>query len=146
MRCLAAAETGGFDAGVKPRTTGLCTAWGMGMPAPEAGNIFTSIRTNNVIHQLPHVKEHFDKAWAAKPGLDSIGDLAREAENLTPFLRQLPGLDIDFPRLHAQLLSVLDNFAEDEIVATLAVMWAAVGLAYVLSTGAGLDRVLGSRP
>jgi hypothetical protein len=103
----------------------------------QAWNAFAGIRPNNVIHNLPRAKEHFDKAWAAKPGLDSISDLAHEAQDVTPFLRQLRGLDIDFPRLYANLLSVLDNFASDEIAATLGVMGAALGLAYILGMGAG---------
>jgi hypothetical protein len=89
------------------------------------------------MQNLPQAKEHFDRAWAAKPNLDSIGRLADQVQEVTPFLRQLNALDIDFPRLYGNLLSVLDNFASDEIGATLGVMAAALAVTYALGTGAG---------
>lgn len=85
--------------------------------------------------QASQAKEHFDRAWAGKPNLDSIDRLADVAENVSPFLRDL--LDSEVPRLYGVLLSIMDNFASDEIAATLGVMGAAFGLAYALGMGAG---------
>jgi hypothetical protein len=103
----------------------------------QSWDAIASIRPHNVMQNFPRAKEHFDKAWAAKPDLDSISHLADEAKGVTPFLRQLNELDIDFPGLYANLLSVLDNFASDEIAATLGVMTAALALTYALGMGAG---------
>lgn len=103
----------------------------------QARDTFFNIRPNNVIQKLPQAKEHFEKAWAAKPDLDSIEHLAQKAEGIAPFFRHLDGLNIDFARLYGNVLSVTDNFASDEIGATLGVMAAALTLAYVLGMGAG---------
>jgi hypothetical protein len=105
--------------------------------ANRAWGDLISIRPHNVMQKLPQAKEHFDRAWGAKPNLDSIGRLADQVQEVTPFLRQLKALDIDFPRLYGNLLSVLDNFASDEIGATLGVMAAALAVTYALGTGAG---------
>lgn len=102
-----------------------------------AWGTFTSIRPNNVLERLPRAKEHFDKAWAAKPDVDSIQRLADEADGVALFLRQLDLLDIDFRGLYADLLSVMDNFASDEIAATLGVMGAAFALAWCLGMAVG---------
>lgn len=103
----------------------------------QAWDALTGIRPNNVIQNLPRAKEHFDRAWAARPDLDSIGHLADEVQGVTPVLRQLQSLDIDFARVYANLLRVMDNFASDEVGATLGVMALALGLAYLLGLGAG---------
>lgn len=103
----------------------------------KAWEALASIRPHNVLKNLPQAKEHFVAAWAAKPDLDSIDHLATEAQEVTLFLRQLGVLDIDFPRHYGDLLSVMDNFASDEIAATLGVMGAAFVLAFALGTGAG---------
>lgn len=95
------------------------------------------IRLSNVLESLPKAKDHVDRAWSSKPDLASLDSLTDEAEQVAPFLRQLGALEVDFPRLYANLLSVLDNFASDEIAATLGVMAAALGVAWVLSLGAG---------
>jgi len=103
----------------------------------QAWDAVAGLRPHNVMQNLPRAREHFDNAWAARPDLDSIGRLADEAEGVAPFLRELNGLDIDFPTLYANLLRVLDNFAGDEIGATLGVMAAALAIAYLLGLGAG---------
>jgi hypothetical protein len=103
----------------------------------QAWDALASIRPHNVLERFPRAKEHFGRAWAAKPDLDSIGNLADEAQDVTSFLRQLEGLNIDLAGLYATLLNVMDNFASDEISSTLGVMGAAIGVAYALGTGAG---------
>jgi len=103
----------------------------------QAWDDLASIRPTNVFDKFPQAKEHFDSAWAARPDLDSIERLADEAKRVGPFLEELERLNIDFPGLYGTLLSVLDNFASDEIAGTLGVMAAAILLAYALSTAAG---------
>lgn len=80
---------------------------------------------------------HLGRALEARPDLESIAHLADVARNVPPFLSRLDLLDIDFPRIYGGLLSVMDNFASDEIAATLGVMAAAFGLAFALGLGAG---------
>lgn len=103
----------------------------------QAWHDVTSIRPRNVMENLPRAKEHFDKAWAAKPDLDSIGQLADKAQDVTPFLRHVNDLDVDLPKIYGNLLTVLDNFASDELAATVGVMGAAFGVAYALGLAAG---------
>jgi len=103
----------------------------------KARETFASIRPHNVLENFPQAYEHFRRAWAAKPNLDSIDHLATEAQKATAFLRQLGVLDIDFPRHYGDLLKVMDNFASDEIAATLGVMGTAFGLAFAVATGVG---------
>lgn len=103
----------------------------------QAWETVTGIRLSNVLESLPKAKDHVDRAWSSKPDLASIEQLTTEAQQVAPFLRQLGSLEVDFPRLYGNLLSVLDNFASDEIGATLFVMAAALGVAWVLSLGAG---------
>lgn len=81
--------------------------------------------------------EHITNAWDARPDLDSITHLADAAENVTPLLAYLNDLEIDFASLYGGLLCVVDNFARDELAGTLAVMGAALGIAFVLGLGAG---------
>ena len=103
----------------------------------QAKDAFVSIRPTNFLERLPRVKEHVETAWAAKPSLDSIEHLAERAQNVETFLKQL-GLEDPYVRsAYADVLRVVDNFASDEIVATLAVMGAAFALGYVLGMAAG---------
>lgn len=81
--------------------------------------------------------EHLGRAWTAMPDLASISHLADVAQNVTPVLRYLTNLDIDFAALFQGMLSVADNFALDEIVSTLGVMAVAFGTAFALGLGAG---------
>ncbi|KQZ89784.1 hypothetical protein ASD62_11195 [Phycicoccus sp. Root563] len=103
----------------------------------QAWDSVKSIRPTNVLDTLPAAKDHLQAAWSQKPGLDSIQQLADKAEGVAPFLRQVGSLDIDFARVYGELLSVLDNFASDEIVGTVSVMVFAVVLAWVLGLAAG---------
>ena len=83
------------------------------------------------------MKEHVQNAWAAKPSLDSIEHLGDQAQDVQTLLKQLNLQDPTVRRVYADLRSVMDNFASDEIVATLAVMAAAFTLGYVLGMAAG---------
>ena len=103
----------------------------------QARETFFSIRPNNLLETLPRAKEHVDQAWAAKPDLESIEDLADEAQKVETFLERLDLQDPIVRRAYADLRSVMDNFASDEIAATLAVMGAVFALGYVLGMAAG---------
>ncbi|MCR6030786.1 hypothetical protein GGQ22_04925 [Nocardioides sp. zg-579] len=77
---------------------------------------------------------HVSDAWGAKPDLGSIADLAATAERIGPYVDQVEVLT---PVYYGGLLAVVDNFASDEIVGTLAVMALALGLAVVLGQAVG---------
>jgi hypothetical protein len=77
---------------------------------------------------------HASAAWEAKPDLSSVSDLADKAEQVSPYLDQV---EVLIPVYYGGLLAVVDNFASDEIAATLGVMAAALGLALVLSQAVG---------
>ncbi len=88
----------------------------------------------NAVEVARQAVDHLGGAWAARPDLDSIRRLADVAENATPLVRQV---EVLVPRFYGGLLTVADNFASDEIVATLGVMGAALVLAYALGMGVG---------
>lgn len=77
---------------------------------------------------------HVRAAWGARPDLDSIGDLAGAADQINPYLDRV---EVLIPVYRGGLLTVVDNFASDEIAATLGVMAAAFGLAVVLGQAVG---------
>ena len=78
--------------------------------------------------------DHARDAWDARPGLESIRDLADMAEQVSPYVDQVEVLT---PVYYGGLLAVVDNFASDEIAATLGVMATAIGLAFVLGRAVG---------
>lgn len=77
---------------------------------------------------------HARQAWAAKPDLDSLGQLADVADQVSPFVKEV---EVLIPAFYGGLLTAADNFASDEIVATVVVMAAAVALGLVLGTLVG---------
>jgi hypothetical protein len=91
----------------------------------------------NVLENAMQASEHVSRAWTALPDLESISHLTDVAQNVPPFLKYLDILDIDFARIYGGLLSVMDNFASDEIAGTLGIMAAAFGIAFALGMGAG---------
>lgn len=103
----------------------------------QAREAFTSIRPTNFLETVPRVKEHVQTAWEAKPSLESIEHLEDQAQKAGTLLQQLNLQDPAVLRAYADLRRVLDNFASDEVVATLAVMGAAFALAWCLGMAAG---------
>lgn len=77
---------------------------------------------------------HVREAWNAMPDLGSIRELAGVADQVSPFVREV---EVLIPVFYGGLLTLMDNFASDEIASTILVMGAALGIAYVLGTGAG---------
>jgi hypothetical protein len=77
---------------------------------------------------------HARQAWEAKPDLDSLGRLADVADQVGPFVQEV---EVLVPAFYGGVLTAADNFASDEIVATVAVMAAAVALGFALGTLAG---------
>lgn len=100
----------------------------------EAREALADISVSNVVEKVPEAFGHVRRAWEAKPDLDSIGHLADMAEQVSPFVRQV---EVLIPALYGGLLTVMDNFASDEIAATLGVMAASFVLAFALGTGVG---------
>jgi hypothetical protein len=92
----------------------------------------------DAVHQFPprpgKALGHAHAAWEAKPALRSVSDLVDKAEQVSPYLNQV---EVLIPVYYGGLLAVVDNFASDEIAATLGVMAAALGLAFVLSRAVG---------
>ena len=91
----------------------------------------------NFWQTLPEVKDHVSAAWDSWPDLDSIERLRDVAKEVVPFLDQVNAMDVDFPKLYSGLLSVVDNFASDEILSTLIVMAMALLTGYAASLGVG---------
>jgi hypothetical protein len=102
-----------------------------------AKDAILGIRPTNLLENVPQVKEHVQAAWAGRPSLESIRDLEVQAQNAQTFLTQLNLQDPVVRKIYGDLRSVLDNFASDEVAATLGVMAAALALAWVVSTAVG---------
>ena len=102
-----------------------------------ARDALLSIRPTNVLDTVPQVREHVQTAWAGRPSLESIDELQAQAQGAQAFLAQLNLRDPVVSRIYADLRSVLDNFASDEIAATLGVMAVALSLAWVLGIAVG---------
>lgn len=77
---------------------------------------------------------HLKTAWEAKPDLDAISQLADMAEQVSPLSDEV---EVLIPVYYGGFVAVTDNFASDEVAATLAVMAVSLGLAFVLSRAVG---------
>jgi hypothetical protein len=73
-------------------------------------------------------------AWEGRPELSSIQDLAEMAGQVSPFVDQVQVL---IPVFYGGVLTVMDNFASDELGGTLGVIGAALVLAWILGTAVG---------
>ncbi|MBC2932408.1 hypothetical protein [Nocardioides sp. zg-1228] len=78
--------------------------------------------------------EHVDNAWDAKPDLEAVRQLSEVAEQVRPLVGEV---DVLIPVYYGGLLALMDNFARDEIVGTLVVMGAALGISVVLGRAVG---------
>ena len=78
--------------------------------------------------------DHLGNALDARPDLGAISDLAETADSVVPFLDQVQVL---IPAVYGGVLTLADNFAGDEVWDTLAVMGAALALAFVLGAAVG---------
>lgn len=110
---------------------GIETTYGEVTSAKEA---IDDIGFTNAIDTTREAFGHVRAAWQAKPDLDSISDLADKAEQVSPYLDQV---EVLIPVYYGGLLNVVDNFAHDEVAATLGVMALALGLAFVFGTAVG---------
>ena len=88
----------------------------------------------NFPEKVGQLLDHLGSAWAARPDSDSIGDLARAAEQASPYVDQVREL---IPVYYGALLAPVDNFARDEIVGTLAVMVTAFTVAFAIGQAFG---------
>jgi hypothetical protein len=102
-----------------------------------AKDALLGIRPTNIFDTVPQVKQHVQAAWSGRPSLEAIHELEVQAQNAQTYLTQLNLQDPVVRRIYADLRSVLDNFASDEVAATLAIMGAALALAWALSTVVG---------
>lgn len=94
----------------------------------------SDIRFGNAWETSKDAAGHLRLAWDARPDLDSINQLGEVAAQVSPFAKQV---EVLIPAFYGGVLTVVDNFAGDEIVATLGVMAAAIGIAWLLGTGMG---------
>jgi hypothetical protein len=88
----------------------------------------------NFPEKVGQLLDHLNSAWAARPDSDSIGDLARAAEQASPYVDQVREL---IPVYYGTLLAPVDNFARDEIVGTLAVMVTAFTIFFAIGQAFG---------
>lgn len=88
----------------------------------------------NVFGNTQEAFDHIRAAWGAKPDLAAIRELADRAEQINPYAEQV---EVLIPVYYGGLLSVVDNFASDEIASTLGVMALALGIALVLGRAVG---------
>lgn len=82
--------------------------------------------------RFPNVREaieHVGNAFDARPEIDSLRELAATAQQVRPLLDEVEVLT---PAYYAGIVPVADNFARDEVVATLCVMGLALLVAAVL--------------
>ena len=77
---------------------------------------------------------HLQDAFTARPDLTSIRELAAVADQVGPFADQV---DVLTPVYYGGLVALVDNFASDEVAATLTVMALALGLALVVGHAVG---------
>lgn len=77
---------------------------------------------------------HVDSAYDARPDLDSIRRLAEVADRVGPLTDQV---DVLVPVYYGSFFTLTDNFAGDEVAATLTVMALALGVAWVLGRAVG---------
>jgi hypothetical protein len=84
--------------------------------------------------RLDDAWDHLNAASDARPDLDAIRDLSQVAEQVSPVLDRV---DVLTPVYYGGLLTVMDNFASDEIAATVTVMVAAVVVSVVLGQMVG---------
>ena len=77
---------------------------------------------------------HLASAWDARPDLDSIGQLAEMAERSGPFVDQV---EVLLPVYYGPFASLTDNFAGDELTATVFVMVCSLAIAFVLAQVVG---------
>lgn len=77
---------------------------------------------------------HVRVAIRQRPDVDSLRELGARAEQLGPVVDQARVLTGNH---YEDLLYLADNFSDDEVVGTLAVMAAVLGLAFVLSQAVG---------
>ena len=113
---------------------GIETTYGEVTAAKEAVDDIDARSPLDAIDQTGEAFGHVRAAWGAKPDLDSISDLADKAEQVSPYLDQV---EVLIPVYYGNVLNVADNFASDEIVATLGVMALVLGLAFILGTAVG---------
>lgn len=102
-----------------------------------AKDALLGIRPTNLLESVPQVKQHVQAAWSGKPSLESIEELEVQAQNAQAFLTQLNLQDPVVRKIYGDLRSVLDNFASDEIAATLGVMGVALAVAWAASLAVG---------
>ena len=113
---------------------GIETTYGEVTAAKEAIDDIDAFSPIDALDQTGEAFGHVRAAWGARPDLDSISDLAARAEQVSPYLDQV---EVLVPVYYGGPLNAVDNFASDEIAATLGVMALVLGLAFVLGTAVG---------
>ena len=113
---------------------GIETTYGEVTAAKEAIDDIDAFSPIDAIDQTGEAFGHVRAAWGAKPDLNSISDLADKAEQVSPYLDQV---EVLIPVYYGGMLNAVDNFASDEIAATLGIMALVLALAFILGTAVG---------
>jgi hypothetical protein len=87
---------------------------------------FDGISPFNAFDRSQDALGHVRAAWGARPDIESLRELADRAEQIGPYVDQV---EVLVPVYYGGLFAAVDNFASDEVVATLFVMAAALGVA-----------------
>ncbi len=95
---------------------------------------FDGISPFNAFDRSQDALGHIRAAWGSRPDIESLRELADRAEQVGPYVDQVAVL---VPVYYGGLFAAVDNFASDEIVGTLFVMAAALGVAFVLGQAVG---------
>ena len=99
-----------------------------------ARDAIRDLSLRNAYSKAKEAVGHVQDAVDARPDTDSLRDLASFAEQVGPFVDEVEVLTPVYSR---GLLQAVDNFSSDEVVGTLGVMAAALGLAFVLGQAVG---------
>jgi hypothetical protein len=88
----------------------------------------------SLVREAPEVYKNVREAFDARPSLDSLDELGARAEQAAPYVEQARVLSGDYLE---DVLHAVDNFSSDEIVGTIGLMAAALGMAFVLAHAIG---------
>lgn len=100
----------------------------------QASQAWDSIGTWRVWEGVPESLKHVGNALEARPDFASIGRLADMAETVAPFIANV---EVLIPAFYGGVITLVDNFASDEIGGTVTVMAAAFAIAYAVGTAIG---------
>lgn len=88
----------------------------------------------SLVREAPEVFKNVLEAFDERPSLDSLDELGARAEQAAPYVEQVRVLSGDYLE---DVRHAADNFSSDEIVGTIGLMAAALGMAFLLAHAIG---------